>query len=98
LGILEEQKRYGEDRVFAGIGEYSSGIKKSLKRWIKNAGINKNISSHCSRHTFACLLLNNGASIYTVSQLMGHRSLNSTLKYEKLTSRAMGEAIDSLPG
>lgn len=70
---------------------------KSLKRWVKRAGINKNISWHCARHSFAVNILNNGANIKTVSSLLGHSSLQMTEKYMHAIDKLKQDAINSLP-
>lgn len=70
---------------------------KSLKRWVKKAGINKNISWHLARHSFAVNILNNGANIKTVSSLLGHSSLQMTEKYVHAIDKLKQDAINSLP-
>lgn len=70
---------------------------KSLKRWVKRANINKNISWHCARHSFAVNILNNGANIKTVASLLGHSSLKHTEKYTRAIDNLKQEAINSLP-
>lgn len=70
---------------------------KSLKRWVKRANINKNISWHCARHSFAVNILNNGANIKTVASLLGHSSLKHTEKYTRAIDSLKQEAINSLP-
>lgn len=70
---------------------------KSLKRWIRHAGINKNITWHCARHSFAVNLLNNGANIKTVASLLGHSGLQHTEKYTRAVDSLKKAAIDSLP-
>lgn len=47
---------------------------KALAHWVKKAGINKHITWHCARHSFATNTTRNGANIVTVASLMGHRS------------------------
>ena len=51
---------------------------KSVKRWVKRAGINKHISWHCARHSFAVNILNNGIPIESIAKMMGHASIAST--------------------
>ncbi len=70
---------------------------KSLKRWVKRAGINKHISWHCARHSFAVNILNNGANIKTVASLLGHSGLKHTEKYTRAVDRLKEDAINSLP-
>ena len=70
---------------------------KSLKRWVKRAGIDKHISWHCARHSFAVNILNNGANIKTVASLLGHSGLKHTEKYTRAVDKLKEEAINSLP-
>lgn len=70
---------------------------KSVKRWVKRAGIDKHISWHCARHSFAVNILNNGANIKTVASLLGHSGLKHTEKYTRAVDRLKEEAINSLP-
>lgn len=70
---------------------------KALRRWVKRAGINKHISWHCARHSFAVNILNNGANIKTVASLLGHSGLKHTEKYTRAVDSLKQEAINSLP-
>lgn len=70
---------------------------KALKRWVKRAGINKHISWHCARHSFAVNILNNGANIKTVASLLGHSGLKHTEKYTRAIDSLKQDAINSLP-
>ena len=70
---------------------------KSVKRWVKRAGINKHISWHCARHSFAVNILNNGANIKSVASLLGHSGLKHTEKYTRAVDKLKSEAINSLP-
>lgn len=84
-----------ESRIF-DLPTYEACL-KALKRWVKRAGINKNISWHCARHSFAVEILNNGANIKTVATLLGHSDLNTVEKYTRVVDRLKVEAINSLP-
>ena len=70
---------------------------KSVKRRVKRAGIDKHISWHCARHSFAVNILNNGANIKTVASLLGHSGLKHTEKYTRAVDKLKEEAINSLP-
>lgn len=70
---------------------------KALKRWVKRAGIDKHISWHCARHSFAVNILNNGANIKTVASLLGHSGLKHTEKYTRAIDELKEAAINSLP-
>ena len=52
---------------------------------------------HCSRHSFAVNILNNGANIKTVASLPGHSGLKHTEKYTRAVDKLKEEAINSLP-
>lgn len=64
-----------------------------LKKWIKKAGINKHISFHCGRHTFATMLLTLGADLYTVCKLLGHSDVKTTQIYAKIINKKKEDAI-----
>ncbi len=70
---------------------------KALKRWVARAGIDKHITWHCARHSFAVNILNNGANIKTVASLLGHSGLKHTEKYTRAVDELKQKAIDSLP-
>lgn len=69
-----------------------SWISKPLKRWIKSAGITRNITFHCFRHTFATLQLAGGTDIYTVSKLLGHTNVRTTQIYAKVVDEKKTKA------
>lgn len=70
---------------------------KSLDHWVKKAGIDKHITWHCGRHSFAVNILNNGANIKTVASLLGHSGLKHTEKYTRAVDSLKEQAINSLP-
>ncbi len=70
---------------------------KTLGKWTKLAGIEKHISWHCARHSFAVNILNNGANIKTVASLLGHSGLTHTEKYTRAIDSLKEEALNSLP-
>lgn len=69
-----------------------------IRTWIKRAGINKHISFHCARHTFATLMLNQGADLYTTSKLLGHADLKTTQIYATIIDQKKQEAVNLLDG
>lgn len=70
---------------------------RSLKYWVKLAKINKHITWHCARHSFAVNILNNGANIKTVASLLGHSGIQHTEKYTRAVDELKQKAINSLP-
>ena len=76
--------------------------KKSMNRHLKKmsvmcCGINRPISFHQTRHSFAVNILNNGANIKTVASLFGHSGLKHTEKYTRAVDKLKKEVINSLP-
>jgi len=57
------------------------------------AELNKNISFHCSRHTFATISLNIGIPLNVVSKFLGHNDLKTTLIYAKLLDQTKVDEI-----
>lgn len=68
-------------------------INDSLKTWARDAKVDKVVTFHTSRHTFATLLLTLGADLYTTSQLLGHQNINTTQVYGKITNKKKEQAI-----
>ena len=68
-----------------------------IKRWVLRAGIQKDITFHCGRHTFAVMMLDLGTDIYTVSKLLGHRELSTTQIYAKVLDKNKQAAVASIP-
>lgn len=83
------------ERVFEGL-EYSAYENKKLYRWISAAGIQKEITFHSFRHTYATLQLSLGTDIYTVSKLLGHKELKTTQIYAKVVDQLKREAADKM--
>lgn len=69
----------------------------AIRLWVARAGIAKDITFHCARHTFATMMLDLGTDIYTVSKLLGHRFLSTTQIYAKVLDKSKQEAVSSIP-
>ena len=67
-----------------------------IRDWAKDASIDKKITFHCARHTFATLLLKKGADIYTVSKLLGHTNIATTQIYARILDESKFRAIKLL--
>ena len=81
-----------EDLVFTLPSHFS--INRSVKKWARDAEIEKNVTFHLSRHTFATTLLTLGADIYTTSKLMGHKNLRTTQIYAEVVNKKKVEAVN----
>jgi site-specific recombinase XerD len=68
----------------------SDSIATAFKGLLKKSGIQKNVSIHTLRHCFATHLLEGGATIFQIKELLGHASLNSTAVYLHLANSTAG--------
>ena len=69
-------------------------INRHLKHWTETAHIDKKVTFHTARHTFATTLLTLGADIYTTSKLLGHTDIKTTQIYAKIVDKKKDAAID----
>jgi len=96
----EARKMLGEERttnesVFLDLA-YSDFNNQKLREWMIRAGIEKHITFHCARHTYATLQLSLGTDIYTVSKLLGHKNLKTTEVYAKIIDEKKQEAASKI--
>lgn len=75
----------------------SSYDNKVIHNWVKANGIQKHITFHCARHTFATLQLTLGTDIVVVSKLLGHSNINTTMIYAKIIDERKVEAMNKIP-
>ncbi len=69
-------------------------VRRKLDKYLSIAGLDPGISPHTLRHSFATHLLNNGADLRSVQELLGHQSLSTTQVYTHLTTKRMKEVYD----
>lgn len=67
-----------------------------MKRWCAAAGITKHITFHCSRHTFATLMLRSGSSLLVTSGSLGHTNIKTTQIYSHLLDAERSDAARNL--
>ncbi|MCI8575575.1 MAG: tyrosine recombinase [Bacilli bacterium] len=73
-------------------------ISEILDEIVKKVGLQHHISPHVLRHTFATQLLNNGADLRSVQELLGHENLSTTQIYTHITSDQLRKAyLDNMP-
>ena len=92
LQIIKHYERFQEDKlVFPNLNYWN--ICKPLKKMIKECGISKDISFHCTRHGFATLALSKGVPIESVSRVLGHTNITTTQKYAKITTEKIDKDL-----
>ena len=92
--LPEEIELTNAREVDTEISRATAYINKNLKIIAKKLEIEKNISFHISRHTFATRALRKGISIDKVSKILGHAALRETQIYAKIVSSELDKAMD----
>jgi len=90
------------NHILAFVGNNGGNLDRSyvyaiVRRHLKLAGVDKGKRGpHILRHTFCTRLHQKGVAPFTVKDLAGHKSLNTTMRYIKIENKGQAEALDGL--
>ena len=70
-------------------------VRRKMDKYLKLAGLDPSISPHTLRHSFATHMLNNGADLRSIQELLGHQSLSTTQIYTHLKTSQLKEVYQS---
>ncbi len=91
--LPENTQKDPKQRVFPKLPETLSRYGKIIQEWATNAGIDKHVTFHVARHTFATTSLTLGVDLYTTSKLLGHTNISITQVYAKVVNSKKTEAV-----
>ncbi|PWJ42253.1 site-specific integrase [Sediminitomix flava] len=96
LELLGERSSNPKQLIFEGF-KYSAWTNLRIKEWVMKAGIHKDITFHNFRHTYGSLIYQQTGDIYLTKEMMGHKSLNNTLRYAKVDNRKAISTVNNIP-
>jgi len=96
IRVFTKPQKGHEDTLF--LNQRGKGLTRNMlfvivKRLCEKAGLRKNISPHSLRHSFATHLVENGADLSTVQQMMGHESITTTERYLHVSKKHLMESM-----
>jgi integrase len=92
--LLGEPKE-PQQKVFEGL-KYSAHQNSLLLKWVISAGIQKHLTFHSFRHTYATLQLEADTNLYTVSKMLGHKDIKTTQIYAKVVDQSKRQATNKI--
>ncbi|GAB1370220.1 site-specific integrase [Candidatus Kapaibacterium sp.] len=95
--ICRQKAMYPKSVLVFNLPVSKEKINNKVRSIIAGCKIDKKITYHCSRHTFATRLISSGVDIYTVSKLLGHKDLKNTQLYAKLIDTKRDEYVTLVP-
>jgi len=97
-------KRMSNDSTFDGKVLFANkhgkrlstrSVRRKMDKYLESAGLDPAISPHTLRHSFATHMLNNGADLRSVQELLGHQSISTTQVYTHVTAARMKDVYDA---
>ncbi|MBC8309550.1 MAG: tyrosine recombinase XerC [Phycisphaerales bacterium] len=99
LGVMQVNDISNESGDPLFINKHSTrlstrSVRRKVSKYLEQVGLDPSISPHTLRHSFATHLLDNGADLRSVQELLGHQSLSTTQVYTHLTTKRVRESFD----
>lgn len=88
------KKGIEKERIFPNLKKWD--FDRMIPIWVKDAGIEKHITFHCFRHTYATLQMAAGTDIFTVSKMLGHKNIKTTQIYTKIIDEKKRETTNKI--
>ena len=88
-------RKSDEDKIFIGL-TYGGHQNNVLLFWLKDAGINKHITPHCARHTFAYHFYKKTKDLFSVMNVMAHKDVSTTQRYLRSLFNDYGDNYDAM--
>ena len=88
---------FGKNALFVNVNGKAmtrQGFWKLVKTYAKSARIDKDITPHTLRHSFAAHLLENGADLSSIQEMLGHKDIASTQVYTRLMKNHIREVYN----
>ena len=86
--------KYKSDSHFVFPVSSNQNMNRILKKITSKSGLEKSLSMHMARHTFATYAMTKNVSIETISQMLGHKSIKSTEIYAKVVDTKISDEMD----
>ena len=88
------ERRMEHGKIFLNLKKWD--FDRLIPIWIKDAAIEKHITFHCFRHTYATLQMAAGTDIFTVSKMLGHKNIKTTQIYTKIIDEKKRETTNKI--
>lgn len=94
--VFPTSKKWSHNKLHDELPATQWCVNTELSRWAHKAGLNRHITFHMSRHTFATSLLTAGADLYTTSKLLGHKNIGTTQIYADIINQKKVDTVNLL--